>query len=303
MEYLTCHGSSALSDFKRQALTRQLGVRAVHGHYVHYVALQEGRPSDYFREHLDLLLTYGDVDLETDSGDDESILTLFISPRQGTSSPWSSKATSIAHVCGLGNIIRIERGTIVKIESDKEYDTELAAKLLHDPMTQMLSTKMPDLEAMFGEEPPAPAELIDLYTAENTPMEALKSADKKLGLALDESELQYLVQAYSKDGPLARSPYDVELFMFAQVNSEHCRHKQFNASWTIDGVLKDSSLFSMIRSTHAKNPRWVVSAYSDNAAVLYGAPGSVLAPAHETGEWKATAELIVSPIFPIVCCV
>lgn len=132
-------------------------------------------------------------------------------------------------------------------------------------------------------------EQIDLH-GPTPPQEALQEANKKLGLALDSSEIDYLVNAFSKDGPCPRNPFDVELFMFAQVNSEHCRHKQFNASWTIDGEEKSHSLFSMIRNTHSKNPAHTISAYSDNAAVLEGNKGMFWAPSPETGIWEAVEE-------------
>lgn len=163
---------------------------------------------------------------------------------------------------------------------------------LYDRMTQTFSTSAPDLDAMFAEHQPASANIIDMYGAGREPRAVLEEANKSLGLALDASEIDYLVQAYATGGPLSRSPYDVELFMFAQVNSEHCRHKQFNAEWTIDGRRMPNSLFGMIKNTYKKNPQYIISAYSDNAAVLEGSKGSSLAPNRSTGEWIHTKEQV-----------
>ncbi|KAL8957869.1 MAG: hypothetical protein Q9183_005950, partial [Haloplaca sp. 2 TL-2023] len=218
MEYLTCMGLSALSDFRQQELICKLGIDDISARYVHFVALQvpSGHEvlSDAQRAQLNQLLPSG---LESqDTKDDENQKTVFVYPRQGIS-PWSSKASSIAEVCGLGGVIkRIERGIIYRITSRGHYDTALAAKLLHDPMTQIFSDRLPDLETMFAEGQPAPLQTVDLQAEGHTPREALQAINKKLGLALDESEIDYLVKSYATGGPLGRSPTDVELFMFAQ---------------------------------------------------------------------------------------
>ncbi|KAL8768294.1 MAG: hypothetical protein Q9209_005433 [Squamulea sp. 1 TL-2023] len=269
-QYLTCMGANALSIFRRQGLISNpiLRITDIQARYVHFVALHRvsGQEvlSDAQRQQLSQLLGSSlstDEDLEGDDVD-----TIFITPRQGIS-PWSSKATSIAQVCGLSKVIRrIERGTIFKIKHNGSYNVELASKLLYDPMTQTLSRSLPNLEKMFAEGIPAPLKIVDLDDKDTSPHAALRKANLEFGLALDDSEIDYLIQAYAAGGPLARAPTDVELFMFAQINSEHCRHKQFNASWTIDGEKKPYSLFDMIRMTHKENPRWTISAYSDNAA-------------------------------------
>ena len=296
-QYLTCLGSGALSDFRRKALANKLGVSEVRARYIHYVALKGSRglekQANYDENALEELLTYGDDTLEDELAEDGTD-TFFVYPRSGTISPWSSKATSIAQVCGLGNVVRrIERGTIIKIVSkDTEYDKILAGSLLHDRMTQTLSVTAPNLELMFAQNAPAPPQLIPMHAEGSDPRDALRQANKNLGLALDATEIDYLVEAYAMSGPIARDPTDAELFMFAQVNSEHCRHKQFNASWTIDGVQKPYSLFDMIRNTHQKNPEHTISAYSDNAAVIEGQLGSFLAPDRYTGEWKQTVESV-----------
>ena len=226
-QYLTCFGSSALSDFRRRLLADRLGVDDVRARYVHYVALhgkeREGEAQNYNRQALDQLLSYGEQPFEEDAADEDSITTLFVTPRVNTISPWSSKATSVAQVCGFENAIRrVERGTMFTIVSNKEFSTDNAARLLHDQMTETISTHVPDLEAMFAEGVPAPAKVISLFENKTDPHHALQEVNKSLGLALDESEIEYLINAYRS---LDRSPYDTELFMFAQVNSEHCRHK------------------------------------------------------------------------------
>lgn len=304
-QYLTCMGASALSAFRRQNLASKIGAADVHARYVHYVALRFGQNDrsnsdsgrgvsmDYNKETLDLLLAYGEEVNEAIVLPEQVSLTFFVSPRTGTISPWSSQATNIAQVCGLGTAIRrIERGMIITVVFNYRPTTSDFAHHLYDPMTEMIGTELPDLTDMFAEHKPAPARIIELYDQSANPRQILEEANRSLGLALDASEIDYLLTAYAKDGPLARSPVDVELFMFAQINSEHCRHKQFNADWTIDGSKKSHSLFDMIRNTHKQNPNYVISAYSDNAAVLKGESGSFLAPSQYTGEWAHTKEIV-----------
>jgi len=293
-EYLTCLGPSAISDFRRPDLARKVGANDVQAQYVHYVALtgsDRERLDDGERGVLNKLLAYGEVPNDVQAGDEEENTTFFVSPRIGTISPWSSKATSIAWVCGFRKVIRrIERGTIITVTGLKHAAAETIAHLLHDPMTEIISTHIPDLTAMFDQRPPAPLEIIKFGADQDDSRKALESANKSLGLALDASEIAYILNAYVPNGPMTRSLTDVELFMFAQVNSEHCRHKQFNAAWTIDGEKKPRSLFDMIRNTHERNPQHVISAYSDNAAVLEGQNGSFLAPSMSTGEWSHVKE-------------
>ncbi|KAL8667758.1 MAG: hypothetical protein Q9168_007194 [Polycauliona sp. 1 TL-2023] len=294
-QYFTHTGATALSEFRRQALIAdsKLGVLDIQGRYLHFVALYDHHGqallSDLQRNQLDQILGSAvefDNELEGDDVD-----TIFVTPRQGSISPWSSKATSIADVCGLSNFIkRIERGIIFKIKKAKSCDLTRLSNLLFDPMTQTWEYIFPDMNVMFVEGTPAP-----LKSIEND-QPSLQSANKELGLALDESEIEYLIKAYAAGGPLARKPTDVELFMFAQINSEHCRHKQFNASWTIDGEERPHTLFGMIRMTHKNSPEWTISAYSDNAAVLDGVTGGFWAPSHSTGEWAQTSEQIYNVI-------
>ncbi|EEY14013.1 phosphoribosylformylglycinamidine synthase [Verticillium alfalfae VaMs.102] len=157
-------------------------------------------------------------------------------------------------------------------------------------MTETIGLAQPDLNTMFVEGQRYPLEIVDIFAAgAQTPLERLRDHNKKFGLALDESEMEYLVEVFKRQG---RPPHDVELFMFAQVNSEHCRHKQFNASWTIDGEQMADSLFGMIRNTHKTTPDYTVSAYSDNAAVLEGETAAFWAPDYSTGSWKLTKEVV-----------
>ncbi|KAI9879332.1 MAG: hypothetical protein M1830_008853 [Pleopsidium flavum] len=296
--YLTLQGSSAFSDFRRRTLQDRIGATSVKARWMHYVCLH-GDITVLGKDVLEQLLVYG----ESLAGDEHSLFNskdpntclFYVAPRTGTISPWSSKATSIAHVCGLGKTIkRIERGMVISIIRDKPSNTGSIpfADLLHDRMTQTIGFEPPDLSVMFAEHAPAPAQVIPMHTEGAGPRHALEEANRKLGLALDRSEIDYLVNAYSLQGPLARNPFDVELFMFAQVNSEHCRHKQFNATWMIDGIKKPYSLFDMIRNTHKKNPKYVISAYSDNAAVLEGENASSWAPNQSTGEWTQSKEVV-----------
>ncbi len=166
------------------------------------------------------------------------------------------------------------------------------ANELHDRMIEDLSPDPPNLRAMFAEHAPAPAKSIPLYGKGVDARRLLSQANTELGLALDSSEIDYLVEAYAPSGPPARNPTDVELFMFAQLNSEHCRHKQFNARWVIDGETKQHTLFGMIRTTQAANPQSVISVYNNNAAVMEGFEGSHLAADPETNEWTQAKEMV-----------
>ncbi len=191
----------------------------------------------------------------------------------------------------MKHLERIERGRAISVKFSEPFEGSDAGfrDILFDRMTESLTTSEPDIKAMFAEGQRVPLEVIDIFARDGNPLDILKAYNKERGLSLDEPEMQYLVQAYTQIG---RPPYDVELFMFAQVNSEHCRHKQFNANWTIDGVAKQKSLFEMIKNTHKNNPKWTVSAYSDNAAVLEGNSASFWAPDYNTGSWRATREMV-----------
>ena len=193
---------------------------------------------------------------------------LYVVPRLGTISPWASKATDIARICSLP-LRRVERGRVVELKTRGPLtDAELTSigPLLHDRMTETLLAREPTEEELFGAQSPRPVEWISLQRDGRS---AIDRANAELGLALSDDEIDYLATQFET---LGRDPSDVELMMFAQVNSEHCRHKVFNAGWIIEGQARDKSLFAMIRNTYAHAPDGILSAYEDNAAVMAGAP-------------------------------
>ena len=293
--FLALPGSVAFSRSRGRAVAASIGAREVRTQWVHYV--HASQPLDERQKNtLDQLLRYGDItDIpETFSAEEGPFDVFYIFPRTGTISPWSSQATAIAHVCGLRNTVnRIERGMKIScLRADSGEFKPGYQDVLHDRMTQIISQDEPDLQQMFSEQARQPLQTIQLHGSDKSPKEVLQEANKRLGLALEESEIDYLAEAYGPNGAIARDPTDVELFMFAQVNSEHCRHKQFNAAWVIDGQEMPNSLFAMIRNTHKKHPDHTVSAYSDNAAVLEGSDAAWWAPDSFTGEWNHTKELV-----------
>ena len=195
-------------------------------------------------------------------------------------------------------IERIERGRVIKVVFEPvSTSTDMTdiiedipfRDIIYDRMTETIDINPPDLGSMFTAGQRYPLEIVDIFSQGSTSLEILRDYNKQFGLALDESEMQYLVQVFQK---LQRPPHDIELFMFAQVNSEHCRHKQFNANWTIDNVKMGKTLFEMIRNTHDRNPNYTISAYSDNAAVLQGEFATFWAPDYSTGSWKFTKEVV-----------
>ncbi|GAA5164860.1 phosphoribosylformylglycinamidine synthase [Ornithinimicrobium tianjinense] len=260
-------GGSALSDFRAAALLRRLQavapqVASVSARFVHWVASDaELTPAEH--QSLAAILTYGEP--WTDPATDGRVLV--VAPRLGTISPWASKATDIVHNCGIP-IHRVERVTEVHLglaEGDlSEEELAGCAAVLHDRMTE---TVLPDREAaaaLFTEQDAAPMEHVDVL---GRGRDALVEADRAWGLALAEDEVDYLVDAFTG---LGRNPSDVELTMFAQANSEHCRHKIFNADFVIDGEVQDRSLFGMIRHTEQVSPQGTVVAYKDNASIMTG---------------------------------
>ena len=270
MKVLEFSGAAALSTFRLEKLLADLQarddrVRSVTASFRHFVQL-DGPLDAAGRDLLQRLLSYGPAQCP-DADDGQLVLVV---PRPGTISPWSSKASDIAHVCGLAAVRRIERGTAYRIgASGRLGDATLLALAapLHDRMTEAPLLDSGDAMRLFDSHAPAPVRHIPLATAGR---EALVVANLELGLALSDDEIDYLVAAYAR---LGREPTDVEIMMFAQANSEHCRHKIFNARWVVDGTEQDKSLFAMIRNTHAHSPAGVLSAYTDNAAVLEGLPG------------------------------
>lgn len=305
--YLVLPGSLAFSDFRLKRLAQAVGAKEVRALWVHYVNPTKELSEEELKT-LEQILHYGEYPEREDSlsqtlihaiqnptaapaSSDDTVL-FYICPRPGTISPWSSLATMIARTCTLDHAVkRIERGMVLAATFDKPLSADEipSADSLYDRMTQTISRTTPDLDLLFGEHEPAQATTIS-FEEYSSPHAALEHANQELGLAMDKSEIEYLVEAYSQE--LKRGPVDVELFMFAQVNSEHCRHKQFNADFTIDGMRKGHSLFGMIRNTHQKHPEYVVSAYSDNAAVLQGEEASFWAPNTLTGEWTGTKETV-----------
>lgn len=255
----TYPGISALSDFRRSKLLTKLqsvdpSVESVDGEYVHFVDGDNLSASD--KRELVSLLSYG----TPFGGSGEGELYLVI-PRPGTISPWSSKATDIIHNSGITAVNRVERGVAYYVKGGSKQD-QIAA-VLHDRMTEVVLDSLESARVLFETAKPAGLGTIDIASGKD----ALIQANGALGLALADDEIDYLYGAYKE---LGRNPTDVELMMFAQVNSEHCRHKVFNADWLVDGQKQPKSLFKMIKNTYEKGGQDVLSAYSDNAAVLKG---------------------------------
>jgi phosphoribosylformylglycinamidine synthase len=268
-------GRNALSEFRLQKLLASLRsadtrITGVEAHFQHVVELDRPLEAEE-RARLERILTYGP---RTKAGRATGRL-FFVVPRMGTISPWSSKATDIARNCGLTAVRRIERGVVYRVAGagqGAEDGRKVAAKL-HDRMTETVLDRLDDAERLFHHVAPVPLDTVPVLAGGR---DALVTADGELGLALSPDEIDYLLEAYRAEG---RDPTDVELMMFAQANSEHCRHKIFNASWIIDGEAQTSSLFDMIRHTHRTHPEHTVVAYSDNAAVMEGAAAPRFRPA------------------------
>lgn len=296
MQTLMLIGGSAFTSAQANELRDRINgqspevpVANLHGAWVYYVHLKSDKAA-LVQEKLTKWLDLPDQKTSAIPNSNELTTTFYVAPRN--ISPWSSKGTSISHVCGLkDHLHRIERGRAITVTFEKAFDGANAAfkDTIYDRMTEALSTTEPDLNLMFQEGQRYPLEIVDIFASGAEPLDILRDYNAKFGLALDESEMEYLVEVFKNQG---RPPHDVELFMFAQVNSEHCRHKQFNANWTVDGVRMGKSLFEMIRNTHKKTPEFTISAYSDNAAVLQGENASFWAPDYSTGTWKLTKEVV-----------
>ncbi len=272
---IVLEGQSALSQFRRarlesrlQSLSPSVSVRGAW--QVYFVQPEAGAEVDTAT--LGRILQASVEPVAAAAG----LQSRFIVPRLGTLSPWASKATELLRGAGLA-VKRVERGTRIDLQGWE--DSAALARLLHDPMTQSLLGAREQAVALFTAPPRGALERIPLGT--------LESANTRLGLALAEDEIDYLRLRYRE---LGRDPSDVELMMFAQANSEHCRHKIFNASWTIDGREQDKSLFRMIKHTHAQTPQHTLSAYSDNAAVVEGYPSSRFRP-DAGGTYRNEAEV------------
>jgi len=271
----TFEGASALSDFRMAQLLPRLvkispHIQGIAARYVHLVATVQPL-ADAQKQTLSALLTYGEPYVGPTDGP-----AMVVSPRIGTVSPWASKATDIARNCGF-EIRRVERlteyrlslkaGLLGTAKLTAEHLSHVATAL-HDRMTESAMVSRAEAAALFTALEPAPMAHVDvLGGGPEMGQKALEAANKDWGLALADDEIAYLVKAFTD---LQRNPTDVELMMFAQANSEHCRHKIFNAQFTIDGVPQEQTLFGMIRNTHQRNPQHTVVAYSDNASVMQG---------------------------------
>ena len=278
---LELRGAPALSAFRHERLLTVLRdrvpeVEALSAHYVHFIDHHD-ELDQAAQERLAELLAYGSRERQATPDDAQRFLVV---PRLGTQSPWSSKATDIAHNCGLNQISRIERGIDYRVGlrgTASAEQLETISALLHDRMTENVLADAADASKLFAHHAPAPLGSVDILEGGR---EALVVANRELGLALADDEVDYLVAAFIE---LGRNPSDVELMMFAQANSEHCRHKIFNADWIIDGEAQSHSLFKMIKNTFATSPDNVLSAYSDNAAVIKGSHGGRFFPTPLTG--------------------
>ncbi|KAF1704352.1 phosphoribosylformylglycinamidine synthase [Pseudoxanthomonas suwonensis] len=271
---IVLEGAPALSPFRRQRLESRLqslvpGLRIEGAWHVYFVQPGDAVPDP---DALNRILQAG----PEPAARAEGALSRYVVPRLGTRSPWSSKATELLQGAGQP-VARVERGLRLDLAGWPEDAATRAAvgRLLHDPMTQSLLDSREAASALFAAPVRRPLERIALAD--------LEAANRRLGLALADDEIEYLRGRYAE---LGRDPSDVELMMFAQANSEHCRHKIFNASWTIDGQEQDRSLFRMIRNTHQKAPQHTLSAYSDNAAVIEGHIASRYRPDPATGEYR-----------------
>ncbi len=282
---LILRGAPALSAFRHGKLLDQLtakvpAVTAVYAEFAHFAEVTGLLTGDEEKV-LARLLKYGpSVPVQEPSG-----RLFLVLPRFGTISPWSSKASDIARNCGLAKIQRLERGIAYYVAGEfSDAEAELIAASLHDRMTQLVLGNLEQAAGLFSHAEPKPLTAVDVL---NGGRAALEKANSDLGLALADDEIDYLVDAFVK---LGRNPHDIELMMFAQANSEHCRHKIFNASWDIDGESQEKSLFGMIKNTFQMHGEGVLSAYKDNAAVIEGSVAGRFFPNPETRQYGAVQE-------------
>ena len=268
-------GSAALSEFRLQKLRRALqtvapNVDVADTRHCYFIALREGGTVSKAQASL-LDKVLGLAEGAGEPGQAGTMQRVLVVPRLGTISPWSTKATDIARHCGLSGVLRIERGVVYYLKTGNGGPLGKAEQagllpLLHDRMTETVLADMDTAATkIFQHGKPQPLETVDVLKGGS---KALEKANLEMGLALSGDEIEYLVENFQK---LKRNPTDVELMMFAQANSEHCRHKIFNADWVIDDEPQDISLFGMIRNTHKVSPQGTVVAYSDNSSVIEGA--------------------------------
>jgi phosphoribosylformylglycinamidine synthase len=293
---LQLYGQSALSSFRLERLLTLLRkavaeVVSVEANNLYFVDLSQSLTLEETRS-LEHLLE-AKCSLPRRAAEENQLVVV---PRPGTISPWSSKATDIAHLCGLQTIKRLERGVVYRFQmrgsaSLSAVEREILASLIHDRMTEKVFENLDEAQCLFYHREPTPLTIVDVLEGDRT---ALKLANSQMGLALAEDEISYLIENFQS---LGRNPTDVELMMFAQANSEHCRHKIFNASWIIDGKAQEHSLFDMIRHTYESHPENILSAYRDNAAVIAGPrvahfmTGVVGAPSY--GYWEEERHLLM----------
>ena len=286
-------GATALPAFKSTKLLRSLqtslpSVESLSARFIHFVDCEADFVAAESAEMVSLLEYGPNIYDHPREGSSDNLIRL-VTPRPGTISPWSSKATDILHNCGLTKVRRIERGTLFSIKTDsivKDGQLRELDLLLHDRMTQIVLNDIESARVLFDSADPVPMQSVDVLEHGKA---ALFEANGSMGLALAEDEIDYLFDKFSD---LGRNPTDIELMMFAQANSEHCRHKIFNASWNIDGIQMDKSLFAMIRNTFEESPGGVLSAYTDNAAVMTGHDGERFFPAPESKQYTFNSEPI-----------
>ncbi len=276
-------GDPALSGFRRQKLMNALAglglhVRDMDAFFVHVAEVEHGW-SDRDTAGLARMLGHAPDIFEAEASNDLFLVT----PRIGTISPWSSKASDIAALCGLDRMVRLERITAYRIAGAAPAQREMIAEVIHDRMTESVLSATKELARLFSRHEPSPLQTVDILKAGRA---ALDDANRDMGLALAEDEIEYLFRHFHEAG---RNPTDAELMMFAQANSEHCRHKIFNADWVIGGEKQALSLFAMIRHTHEQNPQGTLVAYTDNASVIEGFHTQRFYPARD-GTYAAHAE-------------
>jgi len=269
-QILSLPGRNALSEFRLAKLSAALAlaglrIASITAEFHHFASLKRAL-RDAERGVLERILTYGPAS----SGAAKQGSLLLVVPRMGTISPWASKATDIARQCGLDMIERLERGTAWRVTTVggaalTAAEREALLPLIHDRMTETVLASLDEAAGLFAQVEPQPLQSVDVLGGG---IAALQTANRTMGLALSDDEIEYLQANFTRIG---RNPTDVELMMFAQANSEHCRHKIFNADWVVDGEPREKSLFSMIRNTHAKHPQGTVVAYSDNSSIIEGA--------------------------------
>ena len=278
-------GNSAHSDYGLNKLLTKLktvgSISSINSQSVYVADIEEGkRLTSIDLENLTFLLNGSKQTLTGKLVENSCVVV----PRLGTISPWASKATDIVKTCGIQSLLRIEHGIVYTLEGVSATDKVLMQTLLHDRMMEQVFSDLEPLKGLFSHQQPKPYTTVDIL---NNGKSALVKANMEMGLALSDDEIDYLVDAFVS---LNRNPVDAELMMFAQANSEHCRHKIFNADWTIDGKKKANSLFGMIRNTYQKSPEGVLSAYSDNAAVVEGFQATRFFPNSNTHTYETSEE-------------